>query len=103
MPVLDYAGGARRVDPRCFNGRAVNTTVVSLTDFAARRSQFNAEAAAFDVWHGPNLYSDFLRKHARRPDPAEATTIGILMGTRVRAANGRKYPIRPMNTLNNHA
>lgn len=51
-----------------------------------------AEAAAHEVWHGPNLYSSFLRKHDVRPDAAQAATIGRLMGTRVRASDGSMQP-----------
>lgn len=62
--------------------------VVSLADYRA----FLAEAAALDVWHGPNLYSKFLRQHGRRPTPEEADGIGLMMNARVRASDGRKYP-----------
>lgn len=58
------------------------------------RSALLAEASALDVWHGPNPYSDFLRRKGRRPNPAEAEGIGRLMGTRVLASDGRKYPRR---------
>lgn len=54
-----------------------------------------AEAMALEVWHGPNPYASFLRKHDARPDVKQADTIGRLMGTRVRASDGRKYPAKP--------
>jgi hypothetical protein len=55
-------------------------------------TELQAEAGALEVWHGPNLYADFLRKHDRRPDPVTAATIGKLMGTRVRADDGSMQP-----------
>lgn len=52
----------------------------------------SAEAAALDVWHGPNLYSSFLRKNGVRPDRHQAATIGLLMGTKVLASDGSRQP-----------
>ena len=54
---------------------------------------FLAEADDFEAIAGPNPYSNFLRKHARRPDRAQAAAIGRLMGGRVRASDGTLQPI----------
>lgn len=51
-----------------------------------------AEADALDVRFGPNAYSDYLRAHGQRPDPATAATIGRLIDGRVRASDDRLYP-----------
>jgi hypothetical protein len=57
-----------------------------------RAGELQAEVTAIEVWHGKNAYSDFLAKHERRPDPAQAATIGRLIGARVKASDGRMYP-----------
>lgn len=51
-----------------------------------------ADAGWIEAQFGKNVYSDFLRKHRRRPDPPEAKTIGQLIGCRVKASDGRLYP-----------
>lgn len=43
-------------------------------------------------YHGPNAYSKFLVKHGQRPAPDEATSIGTLLGYRVRGSDGKLYP-----------
>ncbi|CDX59611.1 hypothetical protein MPL3365_30754 [Mesorhizobium plurifarium] len=58
----------------------------------AARECLAAEAAALDAWHGPNLYSSFLRKNGVRPDRDQAATIGLLMGTKVLASDGSRQP-----------
>lgn len=51
------------------------------------------EADRLEFSIGGNPYSTFLRKHRARPDPDQATTIGRLLGGRVRASDGKMYPI----------
>lgn len=53
------------------------------------------EAEGIEAHYGPNAYVDYLRKHRRRPSPAEAATIGQLLGGRVRADDDKMYPPRP--------
>jgi hypothetical protein len=50
------------------------------------------EAEKIEALNGPNIYSDFLRNHGRRPDTAQAAAIGRLMGARVRASDGTMQP-----------
>jgi hypothetical protein len=55
-------------------------------------NSFDLEADRVESLNGPNPYSDFLRKHGHRPDRDQATTVGRLMGGRVRASDGKMYP-----------
>lgn len=55
-----------------------------------------AEAEYLEACYGPNPYSAFLRKHQRRPDRDQASTIGRLLGGRVRASDGTMQP--PLST-----
>lgn len=59
---------------------------------ARLRRDLRAEAIALTEARGPNLYSDFLIRNGRRPERAEAASIGRLMGHRVRAADGTLQP-----------
>jgi hypothetical protein len=54
--------------------------------------ELRAEAEALEAWHGPNAYSNYLRKHGRRPDTEQAKTIGRLLGGRVQADDGSMQP-----------
>src|SRR5947209_3975902 len=56
------------------------------------RSPLQEEAAALAVQFGPNAYSDYLSKHGALPDPATASTIGKLIGGRVKASDGKLHP-----------
>src|ERR1051325_8545704 len=56
------------------------------------RRDLRSEARALAEARGPNLYSDFLIRNGRRPERAEAASIGRLMGQRVRAADGTLQP-----------
>jgi hypothetical protein len=51
-----------------------------------------SEARALQATYGRNAYSDFLQTRGRRPDPAEAATIGRLLGARVRSSDGSMQP-----------
>lgn len=52
-----------------------------------------AEAWALEMWHGPNPYSSFLRKHRMLPNRAMAAAIGKVMRTRVLASDGTRQPL----------
>jgi hypothetical protein len=73
--------------------------------FAAAREQasagkaLRAEAKAIEAASGKTLYSDFIAKHGRRPDPKEAAAIGRHIGAQVVASNGKKYPRRTRQEL----
>jgi hypothetical protein len=56
------------------------------------RATLKLEADLDESYHGANAYNQFLRKHGQRPAPAEAATIGTLLGHRVRANDGKLYP-----------
>jgi hypothetical protein len=76
---------ARRIDLR----QLVQSNDV--LDFEAAR-ELRIEIQSIEAVHGPNAYSDYLRKHGRRPDPATAKTIGRVLGGRVKAADGSMQP-----------
>lgn len=42
--------------------------------------------------NGPNAYTTYVRKHGKRPPPAEAKTLALVIGKRVKADDGRFYP-----------
>ena len=44
--------------------------------------------------HGSNHYTRFIRNHGHLPDPEQASTLGMLMGQRVKADDGKLYPKR---------
>ena len=56
--------------------------------------ELRIEIECIEAVHGPNIYSDYLRKHGGRPDPATAATIGALLGGRVKASDGSMQPKR---------
>lgn len=56
--------------------------------------KIEAEAWALEMWHGPNIYSSFLRKHGMLPNRAMAAAIGKVMRTRVLASDGSRQPLR---------
>jgi hypothetical protein len=53
-----------------------------------------SEATALSALIGQNPYSNFVLKFGRRPDRSTAATIGCLMGTQVKAADGSMQPPR---------
>ena len=55
-------------------------------------SSILADAAWIESRQGANAYTEYLRRHGRRPDPATARTIGALIEARVKADDGRLYP-----------
>lgn len=55
-------------------------------------SSLRLEADTLEAIYGPNAYSFYLRKFGGRPSPGRARTIGLLMGGRVKASDGRMYP-----------
>jgi hypothetical protein len=50
------------------------------------------EIETIEAWYGPNAYSNYLRKHGRRPNPAEAAGMGRLLGGQVEADDGSMQP-----------
>jgi hypothetical protein len=74
---------------------AVRSVVIPLGDASEvnrGRRLLASEAMALEAQHGKNPYSDYLLNHHKRPEPAEAATIGRLMGGRVEAADGSLQP-----------
>jgi hypothetical protein len=65
--------------------------VVAFSD-AQEARELRIEAESFAFKYGKNAYSDFILKHGRRPDRAEASTIGRLIGLQVKAADGTMQP-----------
>lgn len=56
--------------------------------------ELRIEIECIEAIHGPNAYSDYLRKYGRRPDPATAAAIGSILGGRVKASDGTMQPGR---------
>lgn len=50
------------------------------------------EADTIAAFYGESPYTRFLREHGRRPDPAEAAGMGLIMGARLKATDGKMYP-----------
>lgn len=78
------------------NQNSIENPVVLTLEDAFERTQARrllvGEALLLEVQQGKNPYSDYLLCHRKRPDPAEAATIGRLLGGRVRAADGSLQP-----------
>jgi hypothetical protein len=75
----------RRIDLRPF----VQPHVVP--DLEAIR-ELRVEADTLEAQDGPNAYSNYLRKHGRRPTRQEAAGMGRLFGGRVLADDGTLQP-----------
>lgn len=54
--------------------------------------ELKEEADAIEAQYGQNAYSEYLRKHGRRPDPSTAADIARLLGGRVEADDGSLQP-----------
>jgi len=67
--------------------------VVAFAD-AQALGDLRAEALAISAKIGGNPYSDYILKHGKRPDRAEAAAIGRLIGQQVRASDGTLQPRR---------
>lgn len=78
----------------CVNGRAI-LPLGNASEANKARRLLGSEAAALEAAHGKNPYSDYLLQNHRRPSPAEAATIGRLLGGRVEANDGSLQP--PLN------
>jgi hypothetical protein len=50
------------------------------------------EAQYWERRHGRDAYSAFLLKHGERPSPTQAEVIGKVVGRRVKASDGLRYP-----------
>jgi hypothetical protein len=65
-------------------------------DEAAERARdvqaLKAEARDFEARNGKNLYSDFILKYDRRPEPDHAATLGRLINIQVKASDGSLQP-----------
>jgi len=70
---------------------AVDSSQIAVIALQAARD-LRTEIEALEGWYGPNAYSNYLRKHGRRPRPAEAAAIGRLLGGRVKADDGSMQP-----------
>jgi hypothetical protein len=57
-----------------------------------RRALLLLDISDYERDHGPNAYTRYVRKHGKRPPPAEARAMALVMGKRVQAADGRWYP-----------
>jgi len=64
-----------------------------ITNFEEVR-ELRVSAEAIEATYGPNPYSDYLRRHGRRPDPVTAAGIGRYLGGRVKADDGSMQPTR---------
>ncbi|MGA9796298.1 MAG: hypothetical protein WBQ17_12275 [Rhizomicrobium sp.] len=56
--------------------------------------ELRIEIECIEAVHGTNVYSEYLRKYGRRPDPPTAATIGTILGGRVKASDGSMQPRR---------
>jgi len=54
--------------------------------------ELRVEADTLEADYGPNAYSDYLRRHGRRPEVSIAASIGRLLGGRVLADDGSLQP-----------
>jgi len=50
------------------------------------------EAQHWEHQHGRDAYSAFLMKHGKRPDSGQAEVLGKVVGRRVKASDGFRYP-----------
>jgi hypothetical protein len=57
-----------------------------------RRALLLLDISEYERDHGPNAYTRYVRKHGKRPPPAEARAMALVMGKRVKATDGRWYP-----------
>jgi hypothetical protein len=76
-------------------GSVAGAGVVRLDEAAERAREIQclkAEARDFEARNGKNLYSDFILKHGRRPDPDHAATLGELINIQVKASDGSLQP-----------
>jgi hypothetical protein len=74
------------------NERSAVVFIRDANEESCTADELRAEAEALEAWYGPNAYSNYLRKHGRRPDTEQAKTIGRLLGGRVRADDGSMQP-----------
>lgn len=61
-------------------------------DRALEKRLLLSSADTIEARIGKNAYSDFIRERRRLPEPSEASTIGVLIGGRVRASDGSLQP-----------
>lgn len=61
-------------------------------DAEHRQALLLLDVSDYERAHGANAYTAYIRKHGKRPAPAEARAIGLLVGKRVKADDGRFYP-----------
>jgi hypothetical protein len=74
------------------DNRLPDAVILQFDQLTGAKRQLSAEAIALEEREGKNLYSEYLIKHGHRPPPKAAATIGQLMGRRVKASDGKKYP-----------
>jgi hypothetical protein len=71
-------------------GRDLSFTRQNITK--NREFEFAEYICEFEHLFPKNLYYNFVVSKKRLPNPSEAASIGSLMGSRVRACDGKKYP-----------
>lgn len=54
--------------------------------------ELRIEGRTIEATYGPNAYSDYLRRHGRRPDRETAAAIGRLLGGQVKASDDTMQP-----------
>ena len=57
-----------------------------------RRALLLLDISDYERDHGANAYTRYVRKFGKRPPIAEARAMALVMGKRVKAADGRWYP-----------
>lgn len=57
-----------------------------------RQALLLLDISEYERCHGPNTYTRYVRKYGKRPPPAEARAMALVMGKRVKAADGCWYP-----------
>lgn len=57
-----------------------------------RRALLLLDISDYERDHGPTAYTRYVRKYGKRPPPVEAKAMALVMGKRVKAADGRWYP-----------
>jgi hypothetical protein len=73
-------------------GSVLQFPVRSAAPPPAKPDSIRLEAQHWERRHGRDAYSAFLLKHGARPSPAQAEVIGKVVGRRIKASDGFRYP-----------